>query len=56
VLVLAVEALAVGIVVLTTLVGLAGTLLVALYAALVAWILVDLFRGEVLRHLWRVGG
>lgn len=53
--VLAVEALAVAIVVVAASTGLAGTLLVILYAALTVWILVDLFRGEVLQYLWRIG-
>jgi cell division protein FtsW (lipid II flippase) len=33
--------------------GLAGGLIVLLYAALTGWILVDLFRGEVLAYVWR---
>jgi hypothetical protein len=51
---LAVEALVVAIIVMAVRVGLAATFLMILYAALTVWILVDLFRGEVLRHLWRV--
>jgi hypothetical protein len=35
--------------------GLFTWVLMPIYAALTGWILVDLFRGEVLRHLWRRG-
>jgi hypothetical protein len=55
VLVLAVEVLAVVVIALAVRVGLAATILVIVYAALTAWIVVDLFRGEVLRYLWRLG-
>lgn len=54
--VLAVEALVVAVIVATVGTGLAGTVLMVFYAALAAWIVVDLFRADVVRHLWRVGG
>jgi hypothetical protein len=37
-------------------IGPVTTTFMILYAALSVWIVVDLFRGEVLRHLWRIGG
>jgi hypothetical protein len=46
------EALAVAVVLAAVVSGLAGGLIVLLYAALTGWILVDLFRGEVLRYFW----
>ncbi len=54
--VLAVEVLAVALIVTAVRIGLAGTILMILYAALTAWIVVDLLRGEVLRYLWRLDG
>ena len=47
------QAIAVAVIVGAVSSGLAGGLLVLLYAALTGWILVDLFRGEVLNYVWR---
>jgi hypothetical protein len=47
------QAGAVAVVIEGFLVGVGGALLVLLYAGLTGWILVDLFRGEVLRYVWR---
>ena len=47
------QAIAVTVVVAAVTSGLVGSLLVLLYAALTGWILVDLFRAEVLAYVWR---
>jgi hypothetical protein len=48
--------LAVAIILIAADIGPLTTTFAILYSALSVWIVVDLFRGEVLRHLWRIGG
>jgi hypothetical protein len=48
-----VETLVVAITIIVARIGPVTTIFAILYSALAVWILVDLFRGEVLRHLWR---
>jgi hypothetical protein len=52
---LATEAIVVVVIVDAARSGVAPVLFGILYAALTVWILADLFRGEVLRHLYRIG-